>query len=101
MDEISQSLALTQNMSWRMERARMTTEPTGDQIRAARGLLDWSRDDLARASGLSRSTVVRLESGAPARPVNLLAIRSVFEAEGLQFVPGGVQRRGDKGACSG
>ncbi|WP_298963293.1 PAS domain-containing protein [uncultured Methylobacterium sp.] len=33
----------------------------GRHLRAARGLLDWSRDDLARRSGLSLSTIRRLE----------------------------------------
>ncbi|MET7242196.1 PAS domain-containing protein [Methylobacterium sp. EM32] len=36
----------------------------GRHLRAARGLLDWSREDLARASGLSLSTVRRLEDEA-------------------------------------
>ncbi|RVU21083.1 PAS domain-containing protein [Methylobacterium oryzihabitans] len=42
----------------------------GRHLRAARGLLDWSRDDLARVSGLSLSTIRRLEQdgeGAAAR----------------------------------
>lgn len=33
------------------------------QCRAARGLLDWSQEQLAQASGLSRSTVRDFESG--------------------------------------
>ncbi len=36
----------------------------GCHIRAARGLLDWSMHDLARSSGLSLSTIRRLENGA-------------------------------------
>lgn len=36
-------------------------------IRAARGLLDWSMQDLAEASGLSFSTVRRLEEGRSSR----------------------------------
>ncbi|WP_132252761.1 helix-turn-helix domain-containing protein [Methylobacterium segetis] len=42
----------------------------GRHLRAARALLDWSMADLARASGLSFSTIRRLEEdggGAPAR----------------------------------
>ncbi|WP_246154707.1 helix-turn-helix domain-containing protein [Methylobacterium oryzihabitans] len=34
----------------------------GRHIRAARGLLDWSMHDLAHASGLSLSTIRRLEN---------------------------------------
>lgn len=33
------------------------------QCRAARGLLDWSQEQLAQASGLSRSTIRDFESG--------------------------------------
>ncbi|MGF3023250.1 PAS domain-containing protein [Methylobacterium aquaticum] len=36
----------------------------GEHLRAARGLLDWSRGTLAEASGLSLSTVRRLEEDA-------------------------------------
>ncbi|MEH3147846.1 MAG: PAS domain-containing protein [Methylobacterium frigidaeris] len=35
----------------------------GSHLRAARALLDWSMADLARASGLSLSTIRRLEDG--------------------------------------
>jgi DNA-binding XRE family transcriptional regulator len=38
----------------------------GCHIRAARGLLDWSMHDLAQASGLSLSTIRRLENGVTA-----------------------------------
>ncbi|WP_167858618.1 PAS domain-containing protein [Methylobacterium nonmethylotrophicum] len=52
----------------------------GRHLRAARGLLDWTLNDLARASGLSLSTVRRLEEEAdgPAsrsRPHVLAALR--------------------------
>ncbi|WP_162561323.1 PAS domain-containing protein [Methylobacterium terrae] len=52
----------------------------GCHLRAARGLLDWTLNDLARASGLSLSTVRRLEeeSEGPAsrsRPHVLAALR--------------------------
>jgi transcriptional regulator with XRE-family HTH domain len=33
------------------------------QCRAARGLLDWTQDHLARAAGVSRSTVRDFENG--------------------------------------
>lgn len=36
----------------------------GHHVRAGRALLDWSMSDLADASGLSLSTVRRLEQGA-------------------------------------
>ncbi|MCP8940903.1 helix-turn-helix domain-containing protein [Alsobacter sp. SYSU M60028] len=41
----------------------MTLFLTPAHCRAARGLLDWTQDDLARAAGLSRSTVRDFETG--------------------------------------
>lgn len=67
---------------------------TGEQIRAARALLNWSRGDLADAIYMSPSTVDRLEKGAvPQQSVIMVAARSVFEAAGIQFVGGGAQWR--------
>ena len=34
------------------------------QLRAARALLGWSQDDLAKASGVSKPTIARLETGS-------------------------------------
>lgn len=39
------------------------TEILPAQCRAARGLLDWSQEDLAQAAGLSRSTIKDFEAG--------------------------------------
>lgn len=36
---------------------------TAAQLRAARGLLDWTRSDLAKASGLSPETIKNIEHG--------------------------------------
>ena len=36
---------------------------TSAQCRAARGLLDWTQDALARSAGVSRSTVRDFEAG--------------------------------------
>lgn len=33
------------------------------QVKAARALLGWSQDDLAKGSGVSKPTVARLETG--------------------------------------
>lgn len=60
------------------------------QIRAARGLLDWSRDDLVEASGLSRSTLQRMENGqgiAPGHAGNVWQVQQVLEAAGIVFLP--------------
>ncbi|MEP2758822.1 helix-turn-helix transcriptional regulator [Parvibaculum sp.] len=60
------------------------------QIRAARGLLDWSRDELVDASGLSRSTLQRMERGdgiATGHASNLWQVQQVLEAAGIIFLP--------------
>ena len=62
---------------------------TSAQIRAARGMLDWSRKDLAQASGLSFASMMRLESfnGIPSSNFKTLeAIRLAFERAGIEFI---------------
>jgi predicted transcriptional regulator len=39
------------------------TDPTGQQLKAARVWLGWSLDDAAEASGVNRQTIYRVESG--------------------------------------
>ena len=60
------------------------------QIRGARGLLDWSMLDLAKAAGLSVSTVKRHEDGTQFRPSSRTteAIRRAFEDHGVEFEGG-------------
>ena len=62
---------------------------TSAQIRAARGMLDWSRRDLANSSGISFASMMRLESfdGVPASNFKTLeAIKKAFEAAGVEFI---------------
>lgn len=57
------------------------------QIRAARGLLDWTRDQLVMASGVPKSTLVRAETEATTpRQSTLSAIRTALEAAGVEFI---------------
>jgi transcriptional regulator with XRE-family HTH domain len=61
---------------------------TSAQIRAARGLLNWSRKDLAEKSGVSFSSMMRLESfdGVPSSNVKTLdALKKAFEEAGVEF----------------
>ncbi|UHC18007.1 helix-turn-helix domain-containing protein [Methylobacterium currus] len=64
----------------------------GRHLRAARGLLDWSREDLARASGLPLSTVRRLEADAEAGRIRSHVTRShhgavaALRRAGIRFV---------------
>lgn len=60
---------------------------TAQQIRAARAILDWSRDDLATATALSADTIRRIESEAlQPRPSTMAAIRTAFERKGVEFL---------------
>lgn len=62
---------------------------TSAQIRGARGLLNWSRKDLAQYSGISFASMMRLESfeGVPASNFKTLeAIKNAFEEAGIEFV---------------
>jgi len=67
---------------------------TPEQCRAARGLLDWSQQDLARAAEVGIVTVRQLEAGSiqPRRATlivvrgTLEVIRRAFEAAGVEFI---------------
>ena len=60
---------------------------TAPQVRAARGLLGWSQDQLAIASSVPKRTIARLElaEGSPQRRT-LAAIRAALEAAGVEFI---------------
>lgn len=59
------------------------------QIRAARALLDWSRDTLSSASGVTVRTLDRLEGGEvlPQRRT-IEAVVAALEAAGVVFING-------------
>jgi transcriptional regulator with XRE-family HTH domain len=62
---------------------------TATQIRAARALLGWSQPALAKASGLSLPTIVRMESQlGPGRSsaANVEAVRNALEKAGVMFL---------------
>jgi DNA-binding Xre family transcriptional regulator len=60
---------------------------TPAQIRAARGLLDWSREDLIKRCGVSMRTLVSIESGkAKVKTVTLTAICEALSAAGIKFI---------------
>ena len=62
---------------------------TSAQIRAARGMLNWSRKDLAEHSGVSFASMMRLESfeGVPASNFKTLeSVKQAFEKAGVEFI---------------
>ena len=62
---------------------------TSAQIRASRGLLRWSAEDLARAAALGLATIKRAEgaeSETSMTTANDLAVRRALEAAGVEFI---------------
>jgi transcriptional regulator with XRE-family HTH domain len=59
------------------------------QVRAARGLLDWTRECLAEASGVSMRAQVDIEAGRVSRPQRrtLRAIEAALRIAGVEFIP--------------
>jgi transcriptional regulator with XRE-family HTH domain len=58
----------------------------GEQVRAARGLLGWSQQELADAAEVGLSTVKTFESGKR-KPIraNMTAIQNALETAGVVF----------------
>ena len=62
---------------------------TSAQIRAARALLDWSREALSNHSGIGISALMRLEnaSGIPGGNIKTFeAVQKTFENAGIEFI---------------
>src|SRR5687768_15885264 len=62
---------------------------TPNLCRAARSLLGWTPDDLARACDLTVQTVRRLEGGGSVGTVTRAAIMEALEVAGVEFIPEG------------
>ena len=71
---------------------KMSTRPrplTSAQIRAARALIRWSAEDLARASILGVTTIRRAEltdDETSMTAANNLAVRRALEHAGVEFI---------------
>ncbi len=62
---------------------------TAAHVRAARGLLGWTRDQLVTASSVPKRTLVRFEDEqAEPRRATVAAIRAALEAAGVEFTNG-------------
>jgi transcriptional regulator with XRE-family HTH domain len=59
-------------------------------LRAARGLLNWSLDELAAQAGVTPNTIINWESGRH-RPTTATRdrIRDAFERQGVEFLNSG------------
>ena len=59
---------------------------TSAQIRAARGLLNWTVRDLAEQSGVHRNTVTRIETDATLPGHAIEAVQRALDSAGVIFV---------------
>ncbi len=59
----------------------------GRQIRAARAMLGWSREELLKASGISMSALLRMEGAlADSRSSTLNKVVKALSLAGIEFV---------------
>jgi transcriptional regulator with XRE-family HTH domain len=64
-----------------------TSVITPDQMRAARALLDWTRDDLAKKSGVAAITAIGYElSRTDPKVSTVQKWQRALEAAGVQFI---------------
>jgi transcriptional regulator with XRE-family HTH domain len=64
------------------------------QIRAARGLLDWSQEVLAGRAGISKDSVKNIEKSITnPQPATLEKIKQAFELSGVEFTATGLEQK--------
>ncbi len=59
------------------------------QIRAARALLGWRQQDLAKAAGVAMATIARIEQGEGTVQGNfstIMKIQQALEHQGISFI---------------
>ena len=59
---------------------------TPAQCRAARGLLDWTQGDLAKASSVSDVTIRNYERGKKIQPASAQVIKHALSEAGIIFI---------------
>ncbi|TGQ33858.1 XRE family transcriptional regulator [Mesorhizobium sp. M4B.F.Ca.ET.214.01.1.1] len=80
---------------------------TAGQLRAARGLIGWSQQDLAEKAEVGRATIADFEAGKRAPYSTTLArLQETLTAAGVEFIPengggAGVRLRKGGGIDSG
>jgi transcriptional regulator with XRE-family HTH domain len=62
---------------------------TADQLRAARAILKWRREDLAKASGVPAVTIQSFEGGADSKISTVSKLRAACERAGVIFIDAG------------
>jgi predicted transcriptional regulator len=68
------------------------------QCKMARAALGWTVRRLAAHAGVSKTTIVRFENGlVEPIPATLKVIRQAFEEAGVEFQPGCVCVKAEKG----
>lgn len=60
----------------------------GEACRAARAILRWTTDDLAKASGVATSTINRLENDQPSRAGTEQKLIETFATHGVEILNG-------------
>lgn len=80
---------------------------TASQMRAARGLIEWTQADLSQSSGLALATIKRMEKLGTERSTvaNVQAVKTALEAAGIIFIDAngngaGVRLRGAGGSST-
>ena len=68
-----------------------------EQIRAARGLLNWNQTKLANEANVSLSSVKSLEGGRNVRMSVLIAVEQALISAGILFLDPGDTRDGSYG----
>lgn len=70
---------------------------TTAQIRGARGILNWSQQDLSDRTDISTTSIGSIEKGLTKPRTNTLkTIKTAFESNGIEFIePDGIKRRSD------
>ena len=60
---------------------------TSAQLRMARGALNWTVRDLAKATGLHRNTISNIETGRyVGDATTIAAIEAAFRSAGIEFI---------------
>ena len=67
----------------------MNKKVTSAQIRAARGLVNWTVRDLADRSGVHRNTITRIEADEASHGPTIAAVIRALEDAGIEFTNGG------------